>query len=51
MKTKEKWFRCPKCGSVSGPYGKDKDVAFCAHCGMIMRQVSKESAKKKVLID
>lgn len=51
MKVKEKWFRCAKCGAVSGPYGKDKEIAFCAHCGMMMKQVSKESARKKVLYD
>ena len=50
-KMKEKWFRCPKCGKSYGPYGKNKEVAFCAHCGSIMKQVSKESARKKALYD
>ena len=45
----ERFFRCPKCLEVKGPYPKEKETVFCPHCGMIMMPITKESAQKKPL--
>lgn len=50
-KKKGRWFRCPKCMEVRGPYPEEKDVVFCPHCRMIMAEVDEQRAKKKALFD
>lgn len=50
-KKKGRWFRCPKCMEVRGPYPEEKDVVFCPHCRMIMAEVDEQRARKKALFD
>ena len=45
----ERWFRCPKCLQVMGPYPPEKEVVFCPHCRTITMETSREEAKKKPL--
>ena len=45
----ERYFRCPKCLEVKGPYQMEKETVFCPHCGTLMMPTTKESAQKTPL--
>lgn len=43
-----RYFRCPKCLEVFGPY-RNRDVVFCPWCRTVTREIDEEDARRKPL--